>query len=143
MILYQYYVILCYSVYSFLSELLQNRVEQRGDVHPLHPQAVRPAPEGAELHRYLGAHTKGLQCVLCVCLSVACVFFLPSKRTDRCFTLCAHSPSLPLSLSLCPPQRRPTPCCSTTSCWSGPTGPCASSSTTPCRASGSGRSTCT
>lgn len=34
------------------SELLQNRAEQRGDVHPLHSQAVRPASESTELHRY-------------------------------------------------------------------------------------------
>lgn len=39
-------------VRTFLTELLQDGAQQGGDVHPLHPQTVRPAPEGPELHRY-------------------------------------------------------------------------------------------
>lgn len=46
------------------------------------------------------------------------------------------------SMCLCVPQRLRTPCCSTTSCWSGQIGRSESSSTTPCRASGKEKSIC-
>lgn len=45
------YAYVCISVVSLSSEFLQDRAEQGGDVHPLHPQAVRPALESAKLHR--------------------------------------------------------------------------------------------
>lgn len=39
-------------LFCFFSELLQVRDQQRGDVHPLHPQTVWHASAGGELHRY-------------------------------------------------------------------------------------------
>lgn len=44
-----------------------------------------------------------------------------------------------LCVCVCVVQRPPTLFCCMTSCWSGPIGPSESSSTTPCRASGRGR----
>lgn len=41
-----------WTTHRSLSEFLQNWAEQRGDVHPLHSQTVRPAPESTKLHRY-------------------------------------------------------------------------------------------
>lgn len=69
--------------FIFVLELLQNRVEQRGNVHPLHSQTLRPALESTELHRYDPKHA--LLCV--VILLYVCVHLKKIKEVTE-ITVC-------------------------------------------------------